>query len=192
MAFKKIFFSRTPIRSERFAHSSKDLGSAAVLTTTTKESWKSQGSGPVGRDLCALKALTPLPRLWLRSPAPGSPTSKATRGSAAEPGRQARAHAVSSSPAARGGRGIRPGACRRRPHRPVPRPPGAARARPLPPRCGLGRGRCRPADARGPARRAQACGGLARPAPPKARASPGRGRMGPGLLRGGRAAAARR
>lgn len=63
----------------------------------------SPGSEPAGRDLCALEALTLLPRLGLRSPAPGSSAPRTTRAPAAEPGRQARAHAVSPSPAPRGG-----------------------------------------------------------------------------------------
>ena len=62
----------------------------------------SSGRGPWAVT-SALKALTPLPRLWLRSPASGFSASKTTQARIVEPGWQARAHAVSPSPAPRGG-----------------------------------------------------------------------------------------
>lgn len=109
----------------------------------------SRGSEPVGRDLCARKTPTPLPRLWLRSPAPGYPACKATRArsrnpaarrvptpcppipalpSAEEsgPGPVAGAHTGRPQPARRGPRASPPG-----PARPGP-PPVQARERPRP------------------------------------------------------------
>lgn len=114
----------------------------------------------MGRDLWVLKALTPLPRLWLRSPAPGSLASKTAQARVVEPARRARAHAGSPSPAPRGGRGIRPGACRPGPPRPAPaRPPPRPRASPT----GSARPGPRPVQARGRPRPGEASSGLPRP-----------------------------
>lgn len=109
----------------------------------------SRGSEPGGRDLRELRALTPLPRLWLRSPAPGYSACKATRAwprnpaarrvptprpptsalAAAEesdPGPVAGAHTGRPPPARRGPRASPPG-----PARPGPWPV-QARERPRP------------------------------------------------------------
>lgn len=113
----------------------------------------------MGRNLWVLKALTPLPRLWLRSPAPGSLVSKTAQALVVEPARQARAHAESPSPAPRGGRGIRSGACRPRPHRPAPARQPRTRASPT----GSARPGPRPVQARGCPRPGEASSGLPRP-----------------------------
>ena len=61
----------------------------------------SRGSEPGGRDLRELRALTPLPRLWLRSPAPGYPACKATRARPRSPALQACARRGAPTPPAR-------------------------------------------------------------------------------------------
>ena len=124
----------------------------------------SRGSEPVGRDLCARKTPTPLPRLWLRSPAPGYPACKATRarpqnpaarrvptpcppipaltaGEESGPGPVAGAHTGRPQPARRGPRASPPG-----PARPGPRPV-QARERPRPGQASSGLPRPTPSGA---------------------------------------------
>lgn len=190
MAFKKclFFFSpRAPIHTEGFALLKGPQIGCGPLTTTTKECRISQGSEPVGRDLCALKALTPVPRLWLRSPAPRSPASKTTRARVAEhpAGRR-----VPTPCPPRGGRGIRRGACRRRPDRSAPvRLPRPARvpSRPGAAWASTGAGPRTPAARPGKLRPAAAYPIRRRRRPP-----PHLDAGGPGAAPSGRAAAARR
>lgn len=121
----------------------------------------SRGSEPGGRDLRELRALTPLPRLWLRSPAPGYPACKATRARPRSPAARrvptprpptsALAAAEESGPGpVAGAHTGRPPPARRGPRA---SPPCAARPGP------------RPVQARERPRPAQASSGLPRPTP---------------------------
>nr|XP_044608183.1 translation initiation factor IF-2-like [Equus asinus] len=185
MASKKsIYFPGLSCLRKGLHTSTRTSGQPRSPDNDHKRIWRiPQGSEPVGRDPCALRALAALPSLWPRSPAPRSPASQPTGAPAARrvptprpprrPSRRPRNPARGPSPAPHPGRP------------PPARPPRPARGTSAPARPGP-----RPvqaAGARGPVRRAQACRGLPHRAPPRAPASPGRGRAGPGLLRGGRA-----
>lgn len=190
MASKKsIYFPGLSCLRKGLHTSTRTSGQPRSPDNDHKRIWRiPQGSEPVCRDPCALRALAALPRLWPRSPAPRSPASQPTGAPAARRVPTPRPPRRPSRRPRNPARGPSPAPTPAGPRPPARRGPHAA----PPPRRGLGLGRCRPAGARGPVRRAQACRGLPHRAPPRAPASPGRGRAGPGLLRGGRAAAAAR